>query len=58
MRFSDLPPDTAQLNTERVFVEREGAVYFGFRNKLRVSNSIRLNDIATDALFGALGISR
>jgi hypothetical protein len=58
MRFSDLPPDTAQYNTERVFVEREGAVYFGFRNKLRASTSIRLNDVATDALFGALGISR
>src|SRR5207249_6989473 len=38
------------------FVERGGAVYFGYQSKLIVSNSARLNTIAADALLGRLGI--
>jgi hypothetical protein len=41
----------APLTYNRVFVERGGVVYFGFRTKLRHDYSVRPNAPATDALF-------
>jgi hypothetical protein len=58
LRFSNLPVDTAQYNFERVFVERDGAVYYGSQSKLQVIGSLRLNTTASEALLTALGISR
>jgi trimeric autotransporter adhesin len=44
------------LTYDRVFVERGGKVYYGFKNKLATSNSARLNLTATNAIFNAVGI--
>ena len=58
MRFANLPASAAALTYNRNFVERGGKVYYGFRDKLRVNNSVRTNLQATDALLGALGLAR
>ncbi len=56
MTFTNLPAQTSVLTTNRVFVERNGAVYFGFQPKKGVTNVARLNDQASDALFVKLGM--
>ncbi len=49
------PGTPAGLGYERVFVERAGAVYFGFKNKLHSNSpSARLNLVAANALFARL----
>ena len=61
MRLAGVPAAAAQLNYNRIFVERGGKVYFGFRTKLTVNHSVRPNAEATDALFTQLaqpGLSR
>ncbi|MBC7954431.1 MAG: hypothetical protein H7Y33_00995 [Cytophagales bacterium] len=58
MRFANVPGDARSLNFNRLFVERGGKVYYGFRTKLSVDNTLRLNATATDALLGQLGLSR
>jgi trimeric autotransporter adhesin len=54
MSFTN-PPATA-LTTNRVFVERNGKVYFGFQDKLTVTNSARFNTQASAALLATLGM--
>ncbi len=49
------PPATA-LTFNRVFVERNGKIYFGFQNKLGVRNQARLNTAGANALFTQLGM--
>ncbi|TMH01067.1 MAG: hypothetical protein E6H79_15940 [Betaproteobacteria bacterium] len=56
LTLANPPAQAAPLTYNRVFVERGGAVYFGYQSKLIVSNSARLNTIAADALLGRLGI--
>ena len=44
------------LTYNRIMIERGGKVYFGFRSKLGVSQSARLNLPAANALFSLIGI--
>jgi trimeric autotransporter adhesin len=56
LTFSDLPVQTAPLNYNRVFVERGGMVYFGYRSKPLMTNVARLNNAAATALLAQLGV--
>ena len=56
LSFANLPAQTAGLTYERVYVERGGAVFFGFRSKPVVNNSVRLNLTATAAFLSQLGL--
>ena len=58
MRFAGVPAEAAALTYTRIFVERGGNVYYGYRDKLRVDNAVRLNAQGMDALFAPLGQSR
>ncbi len=52
MSFANLPAEAVGLNSTRVFVERGGAVYFGFKNKVGANfTSVRLNLPAANALL-------
>ena len=58
MTFNGLPLDTAALTYQRIFVERNGAVYFGYRNKaLTFKPQIRLNLEAANAVLQKLGFN-
>jgi len=58
MTFNSLPAIAQRLGFERVFVERGGTVYFGYRNVSNIVRStVRLNLPAANALLGALGIA-
>lgn len=57
MQFAGVPVAwRAGLGWDRVFVERGGRVYYGYKNQLGVRETRRLNLPATNALFDALGI--
>ena len=57
MTFAGLP-DVASVQTfTRVFVERGGHVYFGWKDKLTNTTTTRLNKVAFEALAQALGIA-
>lgn len=57
IEFENFPELTQRLTYRRVFVERGGKVYFGFRTPVgRVTSSVRLNLPATNALFTQLGL--
>ncbi len=58
MRLAQVPADATWLNYNRLFVERGGKVYWGWRDKLRIDNTQRLNAEAMDALFAQLGLTR
>jgi HAMP domain-containing protein len=58
MKFNGLPLDTAALTYERIFVERNGAVYFGYRDKPRpFKPQVRLSLDAANAVLQKLGLS-
>ena len=58
MTFQNLPTIAQRLNFTRVFVERGGNVYFGYRSVSGITrNTLRLNLPAANALFGQLGIA-
>jgi hypothetical protein len=57
LTFNNLPVQTAPLNYTRAFVERGGAIYFGYVSKPVVTNSARLNAIGATALLSQLGIT-
>ncbi|HET9976745.1 MAG TPA: hypothetical protein VFQ20_04860 [Burkholderiaceae bacterium] len=57
MTFSNQPAAFARANFERVFVERGGKVYFGYRNPVGVSTpQVRLNLPAANAMLKQLGL--
>ena len=57
MSFANLPAEVLGLNSTRVFVERGGAVYFGFKNRVgAVFTSVRLNLPAANAMLAQLGM--
>lgn len=58
LRLAGISRETAALTYNRTFVERGGKVYYGYRDKLRTDNALRLNAVGMDALFAQLGISR
>lgn len=58
LRLAQVPADATQLNYNRIFVERAGKVYYGWRDKLRIDNALRMNTEAMDALLAQLGLAR
>jgi hypothetical protein len=56
LRFTSSPASAAKLSSDRIFVERGGNVYFGYLSKATTTDSIRLNLVATNAVFGQLGM--
>ena len=58
MRLAQVPADATRLNYSRIFVERGGKVYYGYRDKLRIDNALRLNGEGMDAMFAQLGLTR
>jgi hypothetical protein len=57
MRFTGLPAAFASLDSERVFVERGGETYFGFKIKLSSGKLARLNGTAGNAVLRQLGLA-
>ncbi len=56
MTLSGFPVQMAGLTSERVFVERGGKVYYGFKSKLSTSKVTRLNGTAGNAVLSQLGL--
>ena len=56
LTLNGLPAQTGPLTFTQVFVERGGAVYYGYQSKLGVFNSARLNFTAGTALLTQLGM--
>ena len=56
MSFSAAPTLASPFTYVRTFVQRNGKVVFGYKDKLGVSNSARLNTVAGNALAAKLGI--
>lgn len=57
MSFSGVPVDFTRTNFQRVFVERGGSVYIGYRNLPGITSSqVRLSLVAANALLGQLGL--
>lgn len=56
MTFNNLPAQFGALTYNRVFVERGGAIYYGFQSKLGVYRNARLNTVAGTALLQQLGM--
>jgi len=57
MTFQNLPPLAASLGYDRVFVERGGKVYFGYKNKPTPISHARFNTDAGNALLSRLGLA-
>ena len=57
MTFQNLPPLAASLGQDRVFVERGGKVYYGYKNKLTPISQARFNTDAGNALLSRLNIA-
>lgn len=53
MSFSEVPGFGVFLGTERVFIERNGEVWAGYKSKLTGKRQLRLNLEAANALFDA-----
>ncbi|MEO8280618.1 MAG: hypothetical protein ABI564_13060, partial [Ideonella sp.] len=57
MSFTGLPTLALQTGSTRVFVERGGKVYYGYKNPTgTAAPAARLNLVATNALFAQLGL--
>ena len=57
MSFANLPATVLGLAFTRVFVERGGRIYFGYKNKVgQESNILALNLPAANAYLGVLGL--
>jgi hypothetical protein len=54
--FSGLPAIASAVKLPTVFVERAGKVYYGYQNRLNVSNLAGLNTVASTALLTKLGL--
>jgi trimeric autotransporter adhesin len=57
LSFNNLPVQAAPLTYTRVFVERGGAIYFGYQSKPAVTKSARLNTVAANAFLTQLGVT-
>ena len=57
MTFNNLPIQAASLTYTRAFVERGGAIYFGYQSKPTVSKLARLNSVAANAFLTQLGVT-
>ena len=56
LRLAGLPTIAGNLSYNRIMVQRTGKVYYGSRSKLALTNQVRLNITASQALFAALGM--
>ena len=57
MSFNNVPAAFSRLSYGRVFVERGGKVYYGYRNRLgNTVPQVRLNLPAANAMLGQLGL--
>ena len=56
LSFSGLPFQFAAQNNSRVFVERDGHVYYGYLDTVVPSKQARLNLTGLNALFSTLGL--
>lgn len=56
LTLTNSPLIASDLGYQRVFVERGGKIYFGYKNNLGTFNSARLNLPATNALLTQLGL--
>ncbi len=56
MTLPGAPTQAGSLNYTRVFVERGGFIYYGYQSTPAVSNSVRMNTVATNALLGQIGV--
>jgi len=56
MTFAGMPAATQRTGFERVFVERGGDVYFGYRNVIGTRRVLGFNLAAANALFTQLGL--
>lgn len=56
--LTNQPIEAAPSGHYRVFVEREGKVWYGYRTRLATDHAMRLNGIAGDALFAQIGVTR
>jgi hypothetical protein len=50
-------PNVSNFQNYRLFIERGGITYVGYRDKQMVSNQLRLNGTAADAPLAALGLN-
>lgn len=57
LELNNPPAQASALNYTRVLVEREGFIYFGYRNKPAVLNTARLNAVGANALLTQIGVS-
>ena len=57
MQFAGLPPKADVKTTTRVFVEKDGEVWYGSQDKLTNTTQTRLNDIAFVPIAAQLGIT-
>ncbi len=57
MSFANPPALAARLNQDRVFVERGGKVYLGYKVKPTTYNTVRLNLEGANALLTQLGLA-
>ena len=56
LSMTNSPAAANSLGYQRVFVERGGKVFFGYKNDLVLNKSARLNKTATDTLLAKLGV--
>lgn len=56
LRLAGEPKVASTLSFVRTMVEREGRVWNGSRNRLSTSRQLRINGVASNALFAALGM--
>ena len=59
MSFNNVPAPIQRVTFSRLFVERGGKVYFGFKNPMgATTNNVRLNLVAAQAMLTQLGLPR
>lgn len=56
LSLTNEPAQAASLGYNRIFVERGGKVYFGYKSKPLTTSTARLNLVGANALFAQLGI--
>ncbi len=57
LNFSGMPPVAATLGWSRVYIERNGLIYYGYQNLPATYLTARLNKVAMDALLAQLGLN-
>jgi hypothetical protein len=58
LSFAGLPALASARNSNRVFVQRAGKLYYGYQSRASVTQSVRPNTVASIALLDKLGLPR